>query len=1373
MTDPKTAVPVEAGVSGAPARGRWKYARLTLAVVVAAIAAFIVTTVTVDLGPALRAQAERGGSAAVGRPMHIGKLSVYLFLGRFLIEDLVIEGLTPADRPFLRANRIVVSMPWSSLFRREVLFDSIEMTDWDMVVETFAGGRHTFPDLDGDPSEADATETAAREDRRRFVTTLSYVRAYRGTFTYDDHGSPWSIVTRNLDVTVTKVLDYRGHATFSNSTVQVQSFEPMTAAMQADFRIEDGNVVFDRLELQTDGAESHLTGVVELTNWPEQQYDVRSDLDFPVLRDIFFAGDDFAVGGAGQFEGIYHLSKSGYDLQGEFWSGLTTINAHPFPDLSGSLHWRPDGFDVFDAASAFHDGTLQFEYALRSPNVPDGNTARFDVDYQAVDLAALTDFLELDGGRLAGRGTGWNRLTWTRGSFRDRHGEGHLKAVPPENVRLQAAARSQPAAAPTPAAVAGAMPQRFAVGGSVDYQLAPEWIDIAAGSWVATPRTRIAFEGRTRYGGESEIPFRVSSGDWQESDQVLASLFTAFGRPTRVVTIGGAGTFDGIMQGSFSAPRVEGTFTAEDLRLWNVRWGRWIGDVRVHDGYVDVADGLVSDGESEIRLDGRFAFTYPRADGGQEMNATFQVTDRLAVDFLRAFGQEAYRVDGLLSGEFHLQGPYTAPVGFGRMSLREATAYGESIASGSAGLRFEGGGVRLDAVEMVKGAGLITGAAFVDWDGTYTFSADGRRIAMADMSTVRNPRAPLSGTLQFTASGVGAFEAPVYDVRGRVDDLFVGDELVGQVTGRIGVRNEEATLEIEAASPHLAVSALGRVALTPAADAELTVRFADTSLDPYVRLFEPRLQPFTTAVASGVLRVVGELGDLEHLLVDATVEQLRLEVFDYEVRNEGPIRIALDQEVVRIERMRLVGDGTGLDLTGEVRLRADEVDVRVTGDANLGILQGFVPDLRSSGNVELVAEVRGPLEAPGLTGFAAVTEGRIRHFSLPHSLETINGRVRFDADGVHLDDLSASLGGGPVQFGGRIGLDGYRPGDVNVTMSGRGLQLRFPEGFRSVINAELSLEGQFDDPVLAGAVDVTEAIWVQQFEADAGLLDFGGAADVADADADGSDDDTAPLFPMRYNIRITAPGTLRLEDKNARIVADADLTVQGTVERPQLFGHVEIDRGEVFFEGNRYVVTRGSLDFADPLKIDPFFDVEAETSIRVPGQIYRVIFHAAGTADRFVPDLTSDPPLPAIDILSLLFGNVRDPADGELRAIRAANETEQQLIQARAAQMLTSPISSGVGQVVEQSIGVDTFQITPSLSDETSRQTAQLTPTARLTIGKRVSGRAYLTLSRALTGTERDTLILLEYDQSDRLSWVLSQNEDRTYALDFRVRHAF
>ena len=42
------------------------------------------------------------------------------------------------------------------------------------------------------------------------------------------------------------------------------------------------------------------------------------------------------------------------------------------------------------------------------------------------------------------------------------------------------------------------------------------------------------------------------------------------------------------------------------------------------------------------------------------------------------------------------------------------------------------------------------------------------------------------------------------------------------------------------------------------------------------------------------------------------------------------------------------------------------------------------------------------------------------------------------------------------------------------------------------------------------------------------------------------------------------------------------------------------------FEGRRYRITRGTMDFTNPTRIEPFFDVEAETNVRVPGQTYRV-----------------------------------------------------------------------------------------------------------------------------------------------------------------------
>jgi autotransporter translocation and assembly factor TamB len=489
-------------------------------------------------------------------------------------------------------------------------------------------------------------------------------------------------------------------------------------------------------------------------------------------------------------------------------------------------------------------------------------------------------------------------------------------------------------------------------------------------------------------------------------------------------------------------------------------------------------------------------------------------------------------------------------------------------------------------------------------------------------------------------------------------------------------------------------------------------------------------------------------------------------LYDYRARNDGPIEIALDQHVVRVDKMRLGGEGTLLELAGTINLRDERIAMTAAGEANLGLLQAFFRDISSAGGAQLIAEIYGPMRTPQFAGSATILDGRIRHFSLPHSLEAINGRLSFDAGGIRVDDVTARLGGGEVRLGGRVGFKGYLPSDLSLTAVGEQMRVRYPEGFRSVIDADLGLRGDLSTPVLTGTVTVRDAVWSRRFEGD--LLAFGGGESGPPAAA------SETAFPLQFDIRIVAPGTLRIENNRARIVADAELTLRGTYDRPLLFGRADIQRGEVIFEGNRYLVTRGSIDFTNPTRIEPFFDVEAETRVRVPGQTYRVVFHAVGTAEQFVPDISSDPPLPTVEILSLLFGDVRDPRDAELRTWQAPDAAEQELIKARAARLLASPITSEVGRVVERTLGVDTVVITPSLGDPTTQQqSARLAPTARLTLGKRISSRVYLTFSRSLTSSTRDQILLFEYDQTDRVSWIVSQNEDQTYAFDFRVRHIF
>ena len=341
-----------------------------------------------------------------------------------------------------------------------------------------------------------------------------------------------------------------------------------------------------------------------------------------------------------------------------------------------------------------------------------------------------------------------------------------------------------------------------------------------------------------------------------------------------------------------------------------------------------------------------------------------------------------------------------------------------------------------------------------------------------------------------------------------------------------------------------------------------------------------------------------------------------------------------------------------------------------------------------------------------------------------------------------------------------------------MTAVGENLNLRYPEGMRSLVDASLALQGPATAPMVTGNVTIKSASWTRGFGASGGLFSGLTGGDPAAPVVEGQI--AAAASNVRFDVGIQAPSTLRVDNDQARIVASADLSLRGTLDRPLLFGRAEIERGEVEFEGRRYLITRGSLDFADASRIQPFFDVEAETRVRVPEQTYRVTMRMAGTMERMQPQFTSDPPLQTLDILTLLFSDLAPSGDIELAGLQRPDERQQRLVEARATRALTGALSAEVGRVVEQTFGVDTFQITPLLTDPYQQSTSlTLNPTARVTIGKRISDRIFLTYARSLSSSTRDQIILLEFDESESLSWVLSQNEDRTYALEVRKRHAF
>jgi hypothetical protein len=319
-----------------------------------------------------------------------------------------------------------------------------------------------------------------------------------------------------------------------------------------------------------------------------------------------------------------------------------------------------------------------------------------------------------------------------------------------------------------------------------------------ADSTVATPTTYFAFSGQTEYGEHSNIPFHVTSLDWQESDRLLSAIMTAAGSRTGAVQLGGRGTFDGVMTKNFKDPRIAGRFSGDAIQAFYTTWGRVSGDAVIENRYIDVTNGVIGDAPdtTSIRTSGRYSLGYPRADGLEEVRAHIAIRNWPLKDLRHGFDLDDWPVDGMIaSADMDINGPYTGLFGSGLMQLVDGVAWKEHFDSAQGALTLTGNGISIDRIAMVKGTGRMTGAAVVKWDGTYSFDARGDQVKVESLDNFKVEQAPLTGLLAFTASGAGAFTAPHYESGGTIKDLYAADEFVGEVTGHLRVDDNRLTID--------------------------------------------------------------------------------------------------------------------------------------------------------------------------------------------------------------------------------------------------------------------------------------------------------------------------------------------------------------------------------------------------------------------------------------------------------------------------------------------------------------------------------------------------------------------------------------------------
>jgi translocation and assembly module TamB len=248
------------------------------------------------------------------------------------------------------------------------------------------------------------------------------------------------------------------------------------------------------------------------------------------------------------------------------------------------------------------------------------------------------------------------------------------------------------------------------------------------------------------------------------------------------------------------------------------------------------------------------------------------------------------------------------------------------------------------------------------------------------------------------------------------------------------------------------------------------------------------------------------------------------------------------------------------------------------------------------------------------------------------------------------------------------------------------------------------------------------------------------------------------LRNLQFDVQADLAPNAIFEWPGARFQTEASMRVRGTWEHPVLLGHIHLLGGEMEFRGNRYQLSRGDINFANPFRLDPVINVEAATTIRQ----YEVTVNFSGPASHLTMSPRSDPPLPTSDIIALLaLGQTGE--ETRLRGLPAV-----QTPGTGATTLLSEAISSQLGGRIQRLFGIRRFSVDPFLGGTTTGQETS----ARVTISQQFSRDLIITYVTNVTSTQQQ-IIQIEYSVRQDISLVALRDQNGTFGMDIIFKKRF
>ncbi len=829
----------------------------------------------------------------------------------------------------------------------------------------------------------------------------------------------------------------------------------------------------------------------------------------------------------------------------------------------------------------------------------------------------------------------------------------------------------------------------------------------------------------------SDLKLKVTSSDLRD----LTFIYSA---------ANGSGAFGGVLRGPVGAPELSG-----DFDLAGHKYGQWTieraaGGVRldIDAKTTNLHSVRITQGESRLVINGRTTLD------GSSADLRIQ-SDHISSHDLRPFIDR--NIEGVFSGDVRLTSfnPLKAE---GTVHANNLVVDGHAIGAAQGRGRYFDPEVDLDEFAINRNGARISGSL------TLNRSTDaiqfGVRMTSVDLNSFQDMGVPpsIGGTIrQADLQGSGTLSQPNLRGNAVVENLSL-----------LGEQFERAVIQITSAGTRL------DIALNASRDLSVSARI-DTADKKYP--FDAKASfnrylirnvggvPEASLVLTGTANLNGFLTDRDRLQGEGTVESAEGVIQGQVLRTTRSFTFTFNPERLTVSGVVLTGQATQINFAGTIGLRDKApLNLDVSGRVDLGLLSAAYPEYVPTGILSVEGRVGGNIQNPDLRGVARLSNASLARRGLFTTLTGVNGELFFDENRVTINNISGRVGGGTIRAQGTALLAQRSVEAMNVRIQTDQVRLRYPEGLRTVVNGSMVLRGSWTAPLLEGNLQIQSLSYRSSFEEFLALI---GEPQLNRQES--------PFGRLALALHVEGSRNITIQNQLADVEARIDVDIKGGVDDPRLTGHIEASGGTLLFQGKRYRITRGNIDFINPLQIEPVVDVQAESEVRN----YRVILAISGRGNRLRLDLRSDPPLPELEIVSLIAGGrtreeirqeIASQPDGGVSPDRNVPSSEK-LFQGGAASILFDLLQSRVGGRLGL-FGLDRVRIDPFLVG------AENNPVARITLSEQVTKDLSITYSQDLS-SNRQQVILIEYFITTDTSVVASRDEFGNLGLDVRFRKRF